>query len=167
MPITGQHRLTIDAKNRLLIPFAVREQIGKDDGQQFYVTVGKRPRTLELYPRGRLDRYWEKRPPLPGATREIRDMRLFELASTQVLEQDSQGRVLIPEEMLQDAELEREVYLVGAGDHLQVWRRDDFKAFKAEQRARYAELVEKAREYSITPDAVGAATSDVMVSTSG
>jgi MraZ protein len=167
MPVFGKHELTIDAKNRLLIPFGIREQLEQDLAQKFYVFLGKNPRTLELYPREYVQRNWVASLPREAWTREVREMRLIESAFAELLAQDNQGRVLIPEELMQISQIGREVLLVGVGDYLQVWRRDEFKAFADPRVPNYTTQVEKAREYSIIPEHVGAGSGGATVKISG
>jgi DNA-binding transcriptional regulator/RsmH inhibitor MraZ len=40
---------------------------------------------------------------------------------------DARGRMVIPAKILRSAELGRAVVLVGVGDHIEVWPRDDWR----------------------------------------
>lgn len=140
MFLTGTYELTIDNKNRLSIPFAIRRKLdGERDGHAFYVVPGRRRATLALYP----ERYYEKlRADLP-ADDELSDeafgYRQFESSQSALLDPDSQGRILIPERLLRRAGLDKEVTLIAVRDHLELWRRADFEAFEAQMWADYPE----------------------------
>ena len=132
MFFTGTYELTVDNKNRLSIPFAVRRKLSEErDGHAFYVVPGRRPGTLDLY----AEKYYERlRADLPAddsLSDEAYAYRQFEYSQSALLDPDAQGRVLIPERLLKHAGLEKDVVLLAVRDHLEVWRKADFDAFDA------------------------------------
>jgi MraZ protein len=140
MFFTGTYELTIDAKNRLSIPFAVRRKLGGEgDGQAFYVMPGRRPGTLALY----AEKYYERlRADLPSddsLSDEAYAYRQFEYSQSALLDPDAQGRVLIPERLLKHAGLEKDVVLIAVRDHLELWRQAEFAAFDASMWPAYPE----------------------------
>ncbi len=157
----GTHELTVDNKNRLSIPFAIRRKLSDDqDGQSFYALPGRRRGTLALYP----EKYYERlRSGLP-ADDNLSDgayaYRQFESSQTALLEPDAQGRVVLPERVLKRIGLEREVVLIAIGDHLELWRRDDFAAFEGGMWPDYWQQRAKAHEEMnrLGPDTTGATT---------
>jgi MraZ protein len=131
MFFTGQHALTIDAKSRLSVPFAIRKKLSDEvDGHSFYVLPGRRPASLHLY----AEKYYEKVRPLASAYDELSDeayeYRLFVHSQCALLEPDSQGRVLVPERLLKRAGIGKDVVLVGMDDHLELWDREKFEKFE-------------------------------------
>lgn len=131
MLLAGTFELTIDAKNRLSIPFGIRKKLNPEtDGHAMYVLPGRRPGTLSLYP----EKYYERlRADLPedeALSDEAFAYRQFEFAQSALLDPDSQGRVLIPERLLKRAGLEKEVVLIAVRDHLELWRHEDFEQFE-------------------------------------
>lgn len=133
MFLAGTHELTIDNKNRLSIPFAIRRKLNEErDGHAFYVVPGRRAGTLALYP----ERYYERlRSGLPGDDALSDDTfayRQFEGSQSALLDPDGQGRVLIPERLLKRAGIAREVALIAVRDHLELWNRSDFEQFEAD-----------------------------------
>lgn len=129
--LTGTYELTIDAKNRLSIPFAIRRKLNPDThGHSFYAVPGRRRGTLSLYP----EKYYEEMradlPPDDALSEEAYEFRQFEYSQSALLDPDAQGRVLIPERMLRRAGLEREVVLIAVRDHLELWRKEDFEEFE-------------------------------------
>lgn len=128
----GEHELTIDDKNRLLIPSDIRKLLNPDrDGEALFFVIGVN-RKPWLYP----ERYYEtlvSQVPAeisPGDDRLARDQLLFGMASR--LEWDKQGRVLVPEKTLRRTGLGREVTLIGVRDHLELWNRSDWDARREE-----------------------------------
>lgn len=132
MFFTGTYELTIDNKNRLSIPFAVRRKLGEErDGHAFYVMPGRRPGTLALY----AEKYYERlRADLPSddsLSDEAYAYRQFEYSQSALLDPDAQGRVLIPDRLVKHAGLEKDVVLIAVRDHLEIWRKAEFAAFDA------------------------------------
>jgi len=122
----GEYELTVDDKNRLLIPSEVRRLIDSErDGDAFFLVIGVN-RKAWLYP----ERSYETMVSLvpneitPGDDGLSRDQLLFAMASR--LEWDKQGRVLVPEKTLRRTGLSRDVTLIGVRDHLELWNRAEW-----------------------------------------
>lgn len=120
----GEHELTVDDKNRLLIPADVRKCLKPDaDGSAFFVKVGSN-KVPWLYP----EKYYEylaTQAPLvinPDRDALAHAQRHFALASR--LEWDKQGRILLPERILTQTGVGKDVVLIGCRDHLQLWNRE-------------------------------------------
>lgn len=125
-PIIGEFDLTLDDKNRLLIPADVRTQLDpKRDGPGFVVKIGPGPRLL-LYPEKAYQAFLrEARTGLaPDAQTRRFNQTHFGLAKPVPL--DKSGRVLLPDAFLQRTGTKRDITLVGAVDHLEIWNRDDW-----------------------------------------
>ena len=138
MFFVGTYELTIDAKNRLSIPHAVRTKMNCDaDGRAFYVVPGQRRGTLAIYP----ERYFEQTRteiPSPEQLSEAgHEWRQFEFSQSALLDPDNQGRILLPERLLKRAGVAREVTLIGVQDRLELWSRTEFDAFQDEKWPEY------------------------------
>jgi MraZ protein len=132
MSFNGQHALTIDVKNRLSIPFAIRKKLSDEvDGHSFYILPGRRPDSLHLYAEKFYDRVRKNvMPAYDELSDQAYEYRLFVNSQIALLEPDSQGRVLIPERLLKRAGIGKEVLLVGMEDHLELWDRGSFEKFE-------------------------------------
>jgi MraZ protein len=155
--LAGTYEIVIDAKNRLMVPYLVRRELGPKEEQSFYAVPGRRLGTLALYPKTYYDGIREKRPPLDSLSDESYEYFQFENAQTAFLETDDQGRVLLPQRLLQRAGLNKEVVLTGAGDHLELWRREDFEAFEAGLWQTYpqrrAKAIDEIKRIAVTSEA--------------
>lgn len=142
----GNYELTIDDKNRLLVPSEIRKAIDSEtDGEAFFLVAGHNGK-LWLYP----EKYYES---LASQLRSglapeddllAFDQLNFSLASR--VEWDKQGRMVIPEKILRKQELSRDVTLIGVRDHAELWNRSDWEAYAAELESKRAEVVGKARQ---------------------
>ena len=135
MFLVGTYELTVDAKNRLSVPFNIRRKL---EEHSFYVLPGLRKGTLALYPEG----YFERLRPVPPAeslSSATHEWRQFEYSQCALVDPDSQGRVLLPDRLLKRAGIGKDVTLIGVQDHLELWNREDFEAFENSQWSGLAE----------------------------
>ena len=126
-PLLGEHELTIDDKGRLLVPADIRkrlEQSGENDTLILMKITGR----LFLYPeKFQLSRYANVRVGVVPTEQEQRLLRgLF--GPSLRLTWDKQGRILLSPKTISSFKLDREITLVCAGDHLEVWNRPDWMA---------------------------------------
>lgn len=141
----GEFEQVIDAKHRLAISSALREQIDlSEDGKNFILMLGP-DRHLWLYP----DLYYRKllatlkRSPLPS--REQRNIDLF-FAMARFLKPDGQGRVVLPEKSMQRAVVENQATLVGNNDHIEIWPADEWNSRVEAELANYGEMLYEAAD---------------------
>src|SRR5437867_1959569 len=118
MLLTGTHTRTLDDKKRLTLPKRVREQLGEIE--KLFVSPGP-DQCLWLYSQEGLDRLAQKLDDVPATDRDARVFQRLYFAQIEELDLDSQGRVLMPDRLVQLAGLEHNVVLIGVRDHLELW----------------------------------------------
>ncbi len=141
----GEFEQVIDAKHRLAISAALRDQIvPKQDGSSFILVLGP-DRHLWLYPDLYYRRLLEtmKRSPLPS--RDQRKIDLF-FAMARVLKADAQGRVVLPEESMQRAVVCEKVTLLGVKDHIEIWPSDEWERRVQAELPNYGEMLYEAAD---------------------
>ncbi len=144
---TGEYELTVDDKGRLLIPADIRKELDAErDGNALMIVVGQNGKHW-LYP----EAYYrqEVAPIINDAVLDPDDlnylMLVFSTARRAV--PDKQGRMVLPDDEDFDREdLGREVMLVGMRNHLQLWKREEWREHKRQLRSRQAELAERFRQ---------------------
>jgi MraZ protein len=147
MLFTGTYDLTIDSKNRLSIPASIRSGMDPErDGTGFYLVPGSRRGTLSLF----ADRYYERyseqyHASLPPA-QEKEDFEDLFYSVAALLEIDKQGRVVLPQRLLEFAAISGQVTMTGARDHLVMWNRKDHEEFLAQNAQRYPDLLRRAQQ---------------------
>lgn len=142
----GSHELLVDEKNRLFIPASIRRSLNPEaHGAAFFVKLGLNG-TLWMYP----ERYYEelagREPSGLSPTEDELDYDQFNFALADRLEWDKQGRVVLPDGMLKDAGINKEVVLAGARDHLELWDREAWKRHKDALLARRSEIALRQRQ---------------------
>lgn len=137
MVFTGTYEHTIDAKNRLAIPSEIRSELQAASGWKQVATGNENPvpsdppplyvyvilgegQSLNLYSPEVFEQRAEQLDTSPIDTDEILDYErvLFSLAKR--VELDKQGRVVLPENLLQMSKLGKDVVLIGVKDHVEI-----------------------------------------------
>jgi len=143
MVITGRYDHVIDDKGRLAIPSQIRNAMDPErDGAGFYLV--QEARYLQLIPERLFEQLASAAPAglLPPA--EVAKARRFVYSMSTKLDPDKQGRVMIPDGLMRDSAhpdplaqiiLNRDVTLVGNGDRIEIWNRDDYIAHMREANA--------------------------------
>ena len=122
----GINTINLDAKGRMAMPARYREQLMESCSGYLVVTIDTNHRCLLLYPLSE----WEQ------IERQIESLSSFDPMSQRVkhllighandLEIDGSGRILLPQELRQYAQLEKHVSLIGQGKKLEIWSQDNW-----------------------------------------
>ena len=123
----GAFEHNLDNKGRLMLPVSQRAALATG----VFVTRGI-DHCLWVYPRARWEQIAEKIHGVSRMKKNTRSFVRFFYGAAAELELDKQGRVLIPAYLREYADLEDEVVVVGAEDHLEVWNAAAFRQADAE-----------------------------------
>ncbi|WP_347350409.1 division/cell wall cluster transcriptional repressor MraZ [Intrasporangium sp.] len=112
----GTHTPRLDEKGRLFLPAKYRERLATG----LVVTRGQE-RSLYIYPMDEFVTLADRMRAAPQSSKGARDyIRVF-LSGASDEVPDKQGRFTIPANLRQYAGLDRDVTVIGAGSHLEVW----------------------------------------------
>ncbi len=124
----GSYKTFFSGKNRLILPRKFRKELGNKE--KFYILLGENG---EIW--GFDSRNWDKLTKdileFPLSTEEGRVKRLMLFPKAQECFLDNQGRFILPQELVESLNFKKEVFMVGAGDHFEVW---DLDLWEKEQR---------------------------------
>lgn len=109
-----EYRYSLDSKNRIFIPAKYREILGDS-----FIITRKLDPCLAIYTHEEWQKYSDKIKALPDSV--AMELKEFIFPKTMVGEPDSQGRVIIPNDLKDYAELDKNAVIVGVGDHAQIW----------------------------------------------
>ncbi|MEO0073978.1 MAG: division/cell wall cluster transcriptional repressor MraZ [candidate division WOR-3 bacterium] len=127
---------SVDTKGRVAVPVGYRKKLAPDEDT--FVLVPGRDQAIEV----RLVRDWEEyeRQILENqpeyAPETLRSKRYLYSRSAEV-SLDSQGRLLLPRHLLEEAEITTEAVIAGMGSFFELWNPERYRAFIAEERQRY------------------------------
>ena len=123
--MTGEYQHSLDSKGRLFMPAKLREELGA----VFYIMISM-DRCLCAYSSESWDALSERVNAMPYVKQ--RKMRpLFAHAAR--CELDSQGRVLVPQNLRDYANLTKSVTVVGCNNHAELWDSDAWQAVFEEE----------------------------------
>lgn len=113
----GEYFHSLDEKGRVNFPVKLREELG----DQFVLTKGL-DGCLSAYSMEKWESISDKVAGLPAA--KARDLKRFMFSSAAIVNCDKQGRVLVTPNLRAYAGLEKEIAVIGASDHVEVWDKD-------------------------------------------
>jgi MraZ protein len=122
----GAHNLTLDAKGRLTMPVRCREELLLQCGGNLVVTVD-RVRCLLMYPLAAWEIVQEAIMNLPSQFAETRELQRLMVGYATDLQLDAQGRVLLPSNLREFANLNRDCVMLGQGNKYELWDESGFK----------------------------------------
>lgn len=143
MFLTGTFARSLDEKLRIAIPKRLREALGSPKGGALYVAPGT-DGSLALYPEDAFARLAKRLAQASPAGTQVRAFTRLFYARAQRVEPDGQGRIRLPAELAELAQLSGDVVLVGAGEHLELWARDRWETYLADRQPQYDEIAEAA-----------------------
>ena len=130
----GHYEHGLDGKNRLFLPSRFRE---KSRGSDFILTQGLE-RCLFLFPLKSWNDLAAKLSDLPIANkREERAFKRILLSSACEAEVDGQGRILIPQHLLDYAQIARQVVILGVLKHVEIWSKNTWERYHQRARASF------------------------------
>lgn len=139
----GSYTYSIDSKNRVSIPAKMRKYIKPEANNAFVMTRGT-AQCIVLYP---LDQWKElvntKLSQLNEFDqKEAAFIRMFlQKATEDTL--DSQSRLLIPQNLIEYAGIEKEVFILGAIKTIEIWNPAVYENYLKAQAATYEQIAEE------------------------
>ena len=123
----GNHPARVDEKGRLKLPADFKRRVDEAYGPQFFIT-SKDGKRAELYPMREWEKVEEKLASIPSmdpAKKKFLDVTNY---YGQVVEFDSNGRLLLPQTLREKANLVADVAVLGFQNYLVVVNEDALKA---------------------------------------
>ena len=120
--LIGEYQHSIDPKGRVIVPSKFREDLG----ERFYVTKGMGKSLFVLSPKE-----WEKLQEqiMAMPMSKARQLQLYFFAGAAEVEPDKQGRILLPQNLRDYAQLAKDVVFIGASKRAEIWDAGRWNAF--------------------------------------
>ncbi|HRX88728.1 MAG TPA: division/cell wall cluster transcriptional repressor MraZ, partial [Steroidobacteraceae bacterium] len=112
--------MTLDAKGRMVLPTRYRDRVLERSGGRVIVTVD-RDQCLLLYPLPDWEEIERRLMSLPSLHPQARRLQRLMVGHATDLELDGHGRLLVPPELRDFAQLERLGMLIGQGNRCELW----------------------------------------------
>ncbi|MEF9933735.1 MAG: division/cell wall cluster transcriptional repressor MraZ [Clostridium sp.] len=136
----GEYQHALDAKNRIIIPSKLREELGSP----FVMTKGL-DGCIYAYPSSEWMILEEKLKKLPLTSKDARVFVRFFFSGATEIEIDKQGRAVVPQNLMQYGNINKEIVTIGVSNRVEIWSREKWVDYN-DQNIDFAEIAEKMGE---------------------
>ena len=135
----GQFTYSVDSKGRVSIPAKLRKHISSEANDTFIMTQGTAT-CIDLYPLDQWQQFEQKLLNLnPFKPNEAKFIRMIsQYASEDTL--DSQSRLLIPQNLLQYAKIDKDVLILGALKKIELWNPQVYADYLTQSSETYEQI---------------------------
>ena len=141
--LIGTYECKIDVKGRLLIPSAFKKQLAPVIPKGFVLKRAVFQNCLELYPLAQWEELIKKVNSLNRFKKKINDFIRRFTAGVKFIELDGNGRLLIPKDLIEFANINREVTLSTSVNIIEIWDKSSYEKAIADSRDDFAQLAEE------------------------
>jgi MraZ protein len=124
----GEYEATLDPKGRFLLPVGFKKQLPEDSSVRFVINRGFE-KCLSLYPIKSWEPIYSEISKLNDFDPKVREFRRFFLNGATIMELDTAGRLLIPQNLKEHAALEKDIVLVSAVNKIEIWDKTKYQQF--------------------------------------
>uniref|UniRef100_A0A7C2CP46 Transcriptional regulator MraZ n=1 Tax=Dictyoglomus thermophilum TaxID=14 RepID=A0A7C2CP46_DICTH len=124
----GEYYHSLDEKGRLIIPNDFRQLLG----ETFYLTRGFE-RCLNIYTITDWNNFSQIISSFSPTDNLMRRLCRFWFSGSIQVTTDKLGRILIPSFLIEYAGLSKEVVIIGAGKHIEIWAKEKWEDFNKEE----------------------------------
>lgn len=122
--LIGEYQHNIDLKGRVAVPARFRDDLGA----LFYITKGL-DNCLFVLPQDEWSRLVDKIKTMPIS--KARGLQRFFFSGAAEVVPDKQGRILIPQQLREYAELDKEVTFIGTSSRVEIWNSKKWAEFNS------------------------------------
>jgi MraZ protein len=124
----GEYEATLDTKGRFLLPIGLKRQMEEGAANRFVINRG-----LEKYLSLYSWQSWQKTinmiTGLNEFDPEVRQFKRYFMNGATIMELDSAGRLLVPQNLKPHADLEKDIVLMGTGEIIEIWDKSKYDKF--------------------------------------
>lgn len=136
--LMGEYKHNIDSKGRLIIPAKLREELG----ELFVLTRGL-DACIFAYPLASWEQIQSKLKDLPLVKRQARAFTRFFYSAAVEVSVDKQGRVNIPQVLLDHAQIDKACQIVGVMDRVEIWSAETWQAYQDDLDDSFEDIAEE------------------------
>lgn len=128
MAFTGTHVRSLDEKHRLAIPKPFRDALCAD-GSATIVMAPETEQALSLYSEAQFQHQADEIRARSNSGQDARTYLRLYFSQAASVDVDRQGRIRIPDRLMEFAGLQQEVILLGVNDHVELWDQSRWRDF--------------------------------------
>lgn len=125
--LIGTYECKVDAKGRLMVPAAIKKQLMPVLQDGFVLKRSVFQPCLELYPMQQWNEVMKKMATLNRFVKKNNDFIRKFTAGVKTVEVDTNGRLLIPKDLVGFASIDKEIVLSSAIDIIEIWDKDKYE----------------------------------------
>ena len=141
---TGHYQGRLDAKGRVSIPAPYRSVLRQrsNDGETMSLMLRSHHQfdCVEGWAAADLERYSDRLDTLADFSPELNDLALVMFGDAMVVPIDNEGRIVVPEQLLSHAKIDKSLWFVGTRKTFQIWEPEAFERRRAQARANAANV---------------------------
>ena len=141
--LIGTYECKIDVKGRLLIPSAFKKQLAPVIPKGFVLKRAVFQNCLELYPLDQWEELIKKVNSLNRFKKKNNDFIRRFTAGVKFIELDGNGRLLIPRDLIEFSNINRDVTLSTSVNIIEIWDKSSYEKAIADSRDDFAQLAEE------------------------
>ena len=123
----GEYEHALDDRGRITLPVKIREEL---DERELVLTRGF-DTCIFGFDRSSWEKEAGKHLETPVTDKEARSLRRYLFSGAQKADIDKLGRILLPAQLKEYASISRNVVVIGAGDHFEIWDTKQWRAYSA------------------------------------
>ncbi|MDR5591811.1 division/cell wall cluster transcriptional repressor MraZ [Christiangramia sp. SM2212] len=141
--LIGTYECKVDAKGRLMVPSALKKQLAPMMQDGFVIKRAVFQNCLELYPMEEWNVLMKKMNGLNRFKKKNNDFIRRFTAGVKTVEVDTNGRLLIPKDLVGFAGIEKEIVLSSAINIVEIWDKDKYEQTLDDSSGDFADLAEE------------------------
>ena len=141
--LIGTYECKADVKGRLLLPIALKRQLGNQINENFILKRSVFQPCLELHPYGEWKLTMDKVNKLNRFLKRNNDFIRMYTAGVRVIDFDNNGRILIPKDLLKSHFSKNNLVITTAINMIEIWDKDSYEKVINDSEIDFADLSEK------------------------
>lgn len=135
----GVWPLKLDEKYRVTVPAKLRDIMKANDFDSWFMAPGDNG-TIFLFDRDGWNNLRHNAGKAGMNDSQALDFRRMFFSLAEEARPDPQGRMPLPQHLREHAGIQRDAVIIGVDDHLEVWQKEAWEAFKSRNTALYEQL---------------------------
>jgi MraZ protein len=141
--LTYTYECKADSKGRVMLPGGLRKELTPVLNDGFVIKKSVFYKCLELYPRGEWEKEMSGIDKLNRFVRKNVDFIRRFMAGVKPVELDSNGRLLIPKDLIGFAGISREIVLTSQVNKIEIWDKASYEAVVGDNSIDFGTLAEE------------------------
>ncbi len=141
--LIGTYECTVDNKGRIMIPAQLKKQLDGFTTEPFILKRSVFQNCLELFPYSEWKLMMDKVNKLNRFVKKNNDFIRMYTAGVKSIDLDSNGRLLVPKDLIAISKLKKHVVLSSSINIIEIWDKDEYEKSINDPKVDFAKLTEE------------------------